>query len=221
MKKAIAAFVAALLCLAVLGGCGGGAGTPGPDAPTTDATTHFKDVVPPHRLLPYKMDENGIFYMSEQAWPGPLDQTIYSTVCVKFRYEYKDWLIQMWKGSYGLVMLGCEIAAEPETALVLQMDLYQKNFQANQIKHLFTRGPESAGWFNGFVPGKFYEESKKSEIIMVGSIEFPDEEMLRAFEASFAKAGFGKGTPSQHSPEIYAIHENTLTFSWQYIDQDA
>jgi len=209
---------------------------------TTASTTHFKNVDPPLKLLEYKMDENGIFYIPRPTWTpkfvgqNAMVYVVYGSVRVKFQYGQKDWLIHMWKGRYGLVMLGSEICvatkpstqkaeeyiiATPEEALAFKMDVYQKNFSADKTKYLFTRGPESAGWLNGFVPGSFYEDNKKSEIIMVGSIEFPEEEMLRAFEASFAKAGFRKGTPSQRNPETYAIHENTLTFSWQYIDQDA
>lgn len=209
---------------------------------STAVTTHFKDSGPPLKLLEYKMDENGIFYRNDQDWlehirsnpdsdrweqqfgtsaPNPSYRTSYATVRVKFRYSAKDWTIEMFKGRAGPVMLGCEICVFPEEALVFQMDVYQRNFSAGKTTYLFTRGPESAAWYNGFVPGSFYEYDHKAEIIVVGSITFPDEEMLRAFEAPFAKAGFNKGSPSKSNPETYSINGTTLTFSWQYIDQDA
>ena len=118
-------------------------------------------------------------------------------------------------------MLGSEICVSPEEQLEFKLDVYQHNFLTNQTKHLFTRGPEPAAWYNGFVPGSFYEFNRKDEIIVVGSITFPDEDMLRAFAEPFAKAGFKKGNPSKDNPEIYSVNGATLTFSWQYIDQDA
>jgi len=193
---------------------------------STTTTTHFKNVGPPPRLLSYKMDENGIFYTESPTWQehlieGSSEQMVYGTVYAKFQYDQKDWLIQMLKGRYGLVMLGSEICISPQEELVFKMDVYQHNFLTGKTTYLFTRGPESAVWFNGFVPGKFFEDGRKDEIIVVGSITFPDAEMLHAFEAPFAAAGFKKGSPSKTNPEKYSINGTTLTFSWQYIDQDA
>ena len=199
------------------------------------------------QLLSYKMDQNGVFYVEHPRWgdgfgiyhiydlSDPLIQIVYGTVRVEFRYDGKDWLVQMWKGRYGLVMLGGEIgvynrpaetagqyiSALGEEELVMAMDLYQHNFVKPEMKYLFTRGPLSEWWLTGFVPGSFYEQNKKSEIIMVANIQFPNEEMLRAFETSFAAAGFTQGLPEHGNPETYAVSGNNLKFCWQYIDQGA
>jgi hypothetical protein len=148
----------------------------------------------------------------------------------------KDWMIQLWKGRYGLVMLGGEIgvytkpstqntshyySALAEEELVMAMDCYQQNFLTGEKKHLFTRGPESAWWLTGFVPGSFYEYNKKSEVIMVANIQFPNTDMLSAFETPFAAAGFSKGSPGPNNPETYTTSGTSLKLSWQYIDQDA
>jgi len=270
MKKSTA-LAAALLCLALLAGCGTNVGVPNPDAPTIDenappttddettsitttqetttvktteapttsTTRHFKDRDRPTNLLEYKMDENGIFYREDLGWlesirknpnhgiwgynfgdePSPSEHTVYATVQVKFRYGSKDWMIEMYKGRAGLVMLSSEICVSPEEELIFKLDVYQHNFLTGDTKRLFTRGPEKAWWYNGFVPGSFYEFNKKEEIIVVGSITFPDEDMLRAFEEPFAAAGFKKGKPGRDKPEEYSVNGNTLTFSWQYIDQ--
>ena len=200
------------------------------------------------KLLTYKMDENGIFYVAHERWTktsgfnqiynlsNPLIQLVYGTVAVKFQYGNKDWLVRLWKGRYGLVMLGGEIgvfnkpadqveeryySASADEELVMAMEVYQHNFSKNQTKHLFTRGPESAWWFNGFVPGSFHEYNKKPEIIIVGTIQFPGEEMLQAFEAAFAAAGFVQGSPTRDNPETYVTSGNSLKFCWQYLDQGA
>jgi len=207
------------------------------------------------KYLVFHRDENGVAYLERERWTGPVDgfgmffnwqpsygeppriiQMIYSTVRVKFRYGGQDWMIQMWKGRYGLVMLGGEIAvlkkpteqpaehywpALESEELAISMDVYQHNFHSNKTKQLFSRSTNSAWWFNGFVPGSFVEYNRKDEIIMVGSIIFPNQEMLKAFEKSFARMGFKSGAPDHEHSETYAIDGNTLTFSWQNIDQDA
>jgi len=213
------------------------------------------------QLLEMPCDENGVYYYEPERWTAtkpvfpppygfsprpemiydfgsvpPLIQLVYATVRVKFQYAGQAWMIQMWKGRYGLVMLGGEIAvlkkpieqaaehylpATEAEELAISMDVYQHNFDANETKHLFSRSTNSAWWFNGFKPGGFYLYNRKSEIIMVGTITFPNQEMLQAFEESFKKIGFKRGTPDSAHPETYAVNDNSLTFSWQYIDQDA
>ena len=234
------------------------------------------------KLLGYKMDKNGIFYVEHEPWQkqfgfnqiydlaSPLIQLVYGTVRVKFRYGYvyklytegtkkgqvvydnngnpvyetdtwgrpveKDWMIQMWKGRYGLVMLGAEIgvytksstqtaehynAAVSEEELVMAMDVYQHNFKTGATKYLFTRGPESAWWLTGFVPGSFYEFNKKAEVILVANIQFPSTDMMNMFAQGMRSAGFSEGAPSKDNPETYRTSGTSLKFSWQNFDQDA
>jgi len=234
------------------------------------------------KLLGYKMDKNGIFYVEHEPWQkqfgfntiydlaAPLIQLVYATVRVKFRYGYvyklgttgdekgkvlyddsgnplyetdrwgrpveKDWMIQLWKGRYGLVMLGGEIgvytkpststaehyyAAVAEEELVMAMDVYQHNFATKNTKYLFTRGPESAWWLTGFVPGSFFQYNNKPEVIMVANIQFPTEEMLSKFAGGLRNAGFREGSPAKDNPETYRTSGTSIKIAWQYIDQDA
>jgi len=206
------------------------------------------DTLDPLVLLSYKLDANGIFYVEHPRWgegfgsyqiydlSSPLIQLVYGTVRVEFRYGGKDWLVQMWKGRYGMVMLGGEIgvynrpagqmdkrysSALEEEELIMSVDIYQHNFLKGETKYLFTRGPLSEWWLTGYVPGSFYEYNKKAEIIMVANIQFPDEEMLQAFETSFAAAGFVQRAPEHGNPETYTVSGSNLKFCWQYIDQGA
>ena len=148
----------------------------------------------------------------------------------------KDWMVQMWKGRYGIVMLGAEIgvytkpstqtsehyySAVTEEELIFAMDVYQQNFITGQKKLLFKRTPESHWWLTGFVPGTFYQYNNKNEIIMVCNIQFPNPEMVEAFRAAFEKCGFSAGSPGRDNPETYTVSGNQLKFSWQYIDEDA
>jgi len=201
------------------------------------------------KILDFKRDKNGVFYLEieRDQWTihhpywlldkgmiydlaPPLIQMIYGTVRVKFQHKEQDWLFQMWKGRYALCMMGGEIGIftkdkdvymPAEAELEFSMDVYQHDFATGKTAHLFTRETATAWWYNGFMPGAFHEYNKRSEIIMVGTIKFPDQEMLRAFEASLAACGFSSGIPSRDGPETYSTNGNTLKFSWQYIDQDA
>ena len=200
---------------------------------------------------------------------SPFIQLVYGTVRIKFNYDYvykldasgkpvldknkkpvydtdakgnkipKSWLIQMWKGRYGLVLIGGEIgvytkpqsqtgehyysAVDPEM-LVMAEDIYQKDFSKNQTKYLFTRGPESTWWLTGFVPGNYHDNKNnnvgKDEVIMVANIEFPAKAMLDIFIKELEKAGFKKGAPGRDNPEKYVTSGNAIKISWQYIDQD-
>ena len=259
---------------------------------TTDAYQAAKEVIEKSdmtprekqealKLLGYKMDKNGIFYVEHEPWQkqfgfnqlydlaSPLIQLVYGTVRIKFRYGYvyklgttgaekgkvlrddhnnpiyetdskgkpieKDWMIQMWKGRYGLVMLGAEIgvytkpsnqpsehyySAVAEEELVMAMDVYQHNFAKGTTKYLFTRGPESAWWLTGFVPGSFIEFNKKSEIIALINIQFPTEEMMGLFAKGIKAAGFSEGSPAPGNPETFRTSGTSIKIAWQYIDQD-
>jgi len=235
------------------------------------------------KLLSYKVDKNGIFYVEHEPWQkqfgfnqiydlaSPLIQLVYATIRIKFTYGYvyklypkdhekkgqvmygldgkplyetdaqgkpiqKDWMLQWWKGRYGLVMLGAEFgvytkphtqaaehynAAVSEEELVMAMDVWQHNFLTGKTMYLFSRGPEKTWWLTGFVPGSFYEYNKKSEIITVVDIGFPDAEMQGLAAAAMERAGFRKGTPNNGNPETYMTYGTNIKFSWQYIDQDA
>ena len=74
---------------------------------------------------------------------------------------------------YGLVMLGGEIGvfAKPTTQAT---EHYSALPSEEETQYLFTRGPQSDWWLTGFVPGSFYEYNKKSEIIVLANIQFPE-----------------------------------------------
>jgi len=150
----------------------------------------------------------------------------------------KDWMVQMWKGRYGLVMLGCEIGiytkpsnqkaefyytAVAEEEIIMAFDVYHRNLKSGKTQHLFTRGPESHWWLTGFVPGAFHDENspdKRSEVICVGNLQFPTEEMAEIFAVAFEKAGFKKGSPGRDHPETYLLNGRSVKFSWQWLDHD-
>lgn len=114
----------------------------------------------------------------------------YDTMRCKFTYDNKDWLIQFWKGQYGLVFLGGEIGvynkptdreaehydcASDEDALYMSMTFYRKG------EEKLTREYAKYWWCTGFVPGKLDKFSDRSELSIRARLTMKDQRMLLAF----------------------------------------
>jgi len=153
----------------------------------------------------------------------------------------KDWLIQLWKGRYGLAMLGAEIgvytkdarvatqhffSAVEEEYVIMTIQVFQHDFQTGRTQHLFNRGPHPTWWITGFVPGAFHEPERnnrgKSEIIVVGTLTFPSPQMMNLVANAWVAAGFREinAIPTHLNPETLTRRGNSIHYSWQYMDQD-
>jgi len=153
----------------------------------------------------------------------------------------KDWLMQFWKGRYGLVLIGAEIgvytkpstqaamhffSAVEEEYVVMEISTWQHNFATNQTQFLFTRGPHATWWITGFVPGSFHNTSAnnrgKDEIITTGTLTFPSREMMLRVADALEGTGFRRLTsrPTRHQVETFSTSGSSIHFSWQYMDQD-
>jgi|GEM_PF-1525472 len=151
----------------------------------------------------------------------------------------KDWLMQFWKGRYGLVLLGAEIgiytkpstqaaqhffSAVEEEYIIFQISVWQHNFQTNRSQYLFTRGPHATWWITGFVPGSFHSTNAnnrgKDEIITTGVLTFPSAQMMELVAEQMLRGGFVRGTPTHTSTERLSTSGTSIRFSWQFLDQD-
>ncbi len=89
----------------------------------------------------------------------------FDTVRVKFDYGDKNWMLQFWKGQYGLAFYGAEIGvytkpmdrnldhydcASDDEKLMMSMDLY------NSGVHKFNRPYGAYWWCTGFTPGNIF-----------------------------------------------------------------
>ena len=90
----------------------------------------------------------------------------FETKRLRFEYADKDWMIQMWKGQYGLLFYGAEVgvytkpkerelvhydAASDEDMLKMEMTFSYKR-DGKWVKR-FTRPYDSYWWCTGFLPG--------------------------------------------------------------------
>ena len=111
----------------------------------------------------------------------------FDTVRIKFDYDDKDWMLQLWKGQYGFVFYGAEIGiytkpkdrdvdhydcASDEDRLKMSMDFYNGGVKK------FSRPYGSYWWCTGFTPGNVLGAFHKLRV--EARITMKDYEMLSA-----------------------------------------
>lgn len=154
-------------------------------------------------LAGYKYSANGnYYYTNSDPWQRALGYheifdigaglvTIYiDTMRCKFDYKDKNWMIQFWKGQYGLVFVGHEIgvytkpksrpgdhydAASNEDALYMELTGYRDN------KEIYHRDYAKYWWCTGFVPGTLDNLMDRSELSLKCRITMKDYDMLLGF----------------------------------------
>ena len=125
-----------------------------------------------------------------------------------FHYKGKDWMIELWKGQYGLETggeIGVYICQQPYLNPILgnrphdpengkffdcvgNAKRLTMSFTLNRNgEPLFQRGPEKHWWLTGFKWGVL---SKPDELTMDLKITFPNEEMQAAFLGAVTKTGY-------------------------------
>ncbi len=122
---------------------------------------------------------------------------------IYFEYQGKDWLIEFWKGQYGMTTgaeVGVYVSEGPELNiprvfngtfyktvsdeenLLISISLWKKE------KHLFSRR-EIHWWLTGFILGEF---SKPSDLTMEIEINFRSMGMCLAFLEGLKNTGYTK-----------------------------
>ena len=117
---------------------------------------------------------------------------VYSTKRIEFKYGEKQWMIQLWKGQYGITT-GAEIglynkplnrpiqydcAGDDELFVLMSYDLYNGN------ELLFKRAPERHWWLTGF---KLLEVGIAPVLTMDITLTFDTLEMANSFYNSLKK----------------------------------
>ena len=115
----------------------------------------------------------------------------YSTERIYFNYDNKDWMIQIWKGQYGMTA-GAEIGIYNKTDKIMQYDCASEDeflemsfILYNQGDEMFRRGPEEHWWLTGF---KVLNVGVPLLLDMDMTIKFPTKSMTDAFEQGLKKA---------------------------------
>ncbi len=162
----------------------------------------------------YAYDERqNIFYSRMDAWQRkygycqlydeatvPLSMVI-DCEPVRFEYRSEKWLIEFWKGQYGITTggeIGIYKSAGPDLAIpsVFNGTFYHSVDDGERLpmsmtirkgrRVLFSRN-ETHWWLTGFVLGEF---SEPSELAMDASVTFPDGGMSIAFVNKLVQMGY-------------------------------
>jgi len=168
------------------------------------------------------------------------------SVRITFNYDDRDWLIQLWKGGYGLFFAtGGEIGIYTKVsdwpiphynAPVSQSDWINMSMTIyNRGTPIFTRpSPYLIGdngpywWLSGYrllsLCTDFYS-NPRTNVIMDATLELHSAEMARLFMGSLREKGFrplaAGGTLSISTPERYVLmpDNKTVRLIWQNINE--
>ena len=212
------------------------------------------------KLLSYRVSPDGYFYTDDDPWQRnfgfnalydiatPYTFMYYDTFRIFFDYgEYKageldgvpagtpkQWMIQPWKGQYGMVLYGAELGVytKPSTretphydcannadCLPMSMTVYKDE------KEAFSMPYKNHWWITGFKPGalKNYTDMSKphDQLTVKFAIDFPTNEMAKFFadgleERGFSRAGF-IDTKYFSKVDVYTISGNRVEFLWRNV----
>lgn len=171
-------------------------------------------------------EAQGIFYTPLYPWQryfgynvgfdmaAPLTGMIFDTKRIEFEYKGKEWMVQLWKGQYGITA-GAEIGlynrdpekvmqydcADDEDLIEMQFDFY------NQGEYVFSRGPEKHWWLTGF---KVFHMGIPFTITLDMTLKFTDNEMATAFLHALKKQQY----TDILNPIKYKRYGSTIRIVW-------
>ncbi len=198
------------------------------------------------KLLSYKYNpDGGYFYTDDKdCWQqnfgfnegydsmAPLGMMNYDTVRVKFEYENKEWLIQMWKGQYGYAFVGGEVGvytrkvgasgthyncAKQEDWLSMEMAFVWDRSHDGKYQTVFTRDYTKYWWCTGFVPG-LETGAPRDQFRLITHITFKSAEMAELFCKEFENQGFRRVARLNNSEiDTFVQVGADVAFVWQDI----
>lgn len=212
----------------------------------------IKDLLEEYQVLSYQYSYIDDYYYTndKEAWQynfgyGPIYDIAapyilleYDYVRVFFTYEEKDWMIQLWKGQYGLIFYGAEIgiynkehseeadniftfySCPPEEDWIqMEMTLYHQQLDGS-YKREFTRPYGDYWWCTGFKDGHLRIEEPADELRMVGRLTLKDEEMAKLFAEGLVACGFDT-VDSQDAvdDDSFYIEGKDVYLQWQNINE--
>ena len=162
----------------------------------------------------------------------------YDYIRIFFTYKNKDWMLQMWKGQYGMIFYGGEIGiynrthseeglgewamyncAPEEDWLPMEMTLYHQDINGNYVRE-FTREYDKYWWCTGFKNGHLRQEEPADELRLEARITFKDEEMRNLVADGLTVCGFGEVENKESvGLDQFCRDGNDIYFIWQNISE--
>ena len=210
----------------------------------------IQNLLTKHQVLSYQYSYIDDYYYTndKDAWQynfgfgkiydfvSPYILLEYDYVRVFFTYENKDWMIQMWKGQYGMIFYGGEIGVynrphseegvhewtmyscpAKEDWLGMEITLYHQDITGNYVRE-FTREYDKYWWCTGFKNGHLRQVEPADELRLEARITFKDEEMRDLFTSGLAECGFGEvESKSSLGLDQFCKDGKDVYFIWQNI----
>lgn len=146
---------------------------------------------------------------------APRFQMVIDALPVYFDYQGKTWMIEFWKGQYG-INIGAEIGIYHADRLLSEDEYKTTLFHAAEEDEMLpctlrlcrkgtdcVQSTERHWWLTAFIPGCF---SNPADLCLTVSICSPDVEMLDAFYEGLCRTGYNRND--------IAIQESCLSFSF-------
>ena len=216
------------------------------------SNSFLKDLLEKNQILSYQYSYVDDYYYTndKEAWQynfgfgkiydfvSPYILLEYDYIRIFFTYEDKDWMLQMWKGQYGLVIYGGEIGIynrphseegidawtmfncpAEEDWLKMEMTLWHEDIHGNWNREL-TREYDYSWWCTGFKNGHLRQEEPADELRLTGRITFKDEKMAALVADGFAECGLAKSdTKDGMSVDSFYMEGSDIHFSWQNVSE--
>ena len=212
----------------------------------------IKDLLVDRQILSYQYSYIDDYYYTndKEAWQhnfgfgkiydlfAPYFLLEYDYIRIFFVYGDKDWMLQMWKGQYGMIFYGGEIGIynrahvddgmsewtffqcpEEEDWLDMEMTVWHEELDGSWTRE-FTREYDKYWWCTGFKNGHLRQEEPADELRMTGQITFKDEEMAKIVADGLKECGF-KAVSSEDGVGVdqYYSAGKDIYFCWQNISE--
>ena len=221
----------------------------------TRSKTPLRTLLQDRQFFGYRYSYKGDYYYADDKncwqknfgfnfaydWIAPLCSFEYDYVRVFFPYQGQDWMIQMWKGQYGLMFYGSEVglytkpegkeaatrfahysAADSADYLKMSTALYHQNGSDGEYELEFERPYDAYWWASGFVPGHLRDTTPCDELRTVTHITFKDETMAGQFAEGLKECGFAQvDARASVRNDAFFLDGADVYLQWQDISQAA
>lgn len=157
---------------------------------------------------------------------APRFRMVFDSLPVYFDYRGRTWLIEFWKGQYG-INTGAEIGIYHADTIIPEKDYKNAWFSCAEEEEMLdcsfllcNGGNECVcntgrhWWLTAFLVGCF---SRPSCLSMESCIRFPNREMLCAFVEGLRRAGCQEGSISVRGLSVCFVFLNVRTTSYNLI----
>ncbi|MDD2435904.1 MAG: DUF4474 domain-containing protein [Bacilli bacterium] len=145
---------------------------------------------------------------------APLISLIIDCEPIYFKYNNRRWLIEFWKGQYGMTTggeIGIYVSDDKYRSdsdvlyqSISDRELIPMSFILKKKKELLIKRNDRHWWLTGFKLGEF---SNPSDLVMNITLTFPNQDMLDAFINGLTKIGYTNKHFKVQNQTIWIIYD--------------